>query len=95
MISCQTSTNKYFRVSPSIIINLLSDYPLCLYTQIWVYGDSFKSMLVAVIVPNPETVNRWAKDLGFTKPFEELCSLPELKEHIISELKSTAEKNKV
>lgn len=52
-------------------------------------------MLVAVIVPNPETVNRWAKDLGFTKPFEELCSLPELKEHIISELKSTAEKNKV
>ncbi|XP_010506759.1 PREDICTED: long chain acyl-CoA synthetase 1-like isoform X3 [Camelina sativa] len=63
--------------------------------DIWVYGDSFKSMLVAVIVPNPETVNRWAKDLGHTKPFEELCSLPELKEHIVSELKSTAEKNKL
>lgn len=52
-------------------------------------------MLVAVIVPNPETLNRWAKDVGFTKPFEELCSLPELQEHIVSELKSTAEKNKV
>ncbi|KAH0890094.1 hypothetical protein HID58_052523 [Brassica napus] len=64
--------------------------------DIWVYGDSFKSMLVAVIVPNPETVNRWAKDLGFTKPFEELCSLSELHdEHIILELKSTAEKNKL
>ncbi|CAE6055188.1 unnamed protein product [Arabidopsis arenosa] len=63
--------------------------------KIWVYGDSFKSMLVAVIVPNPETLNRWAKDLGFTKPFEELCSLPELKEYIVSELKSTAEKSKL
>ncbi|CAH2057640.1 unnamed protein product [Thlaspi arvense] len=66
-----------------------------LVQDIWVYGDSFKSMLVAVIVPNPETLNRWAKDFGFTKPFEELCSLPELQEHIISELKSTAEKNKL
>ena len=52
-------------------------------------------MLVAVIVPNPEVVNRWAKDLGLNKPFEELCSLTELQEHIILELKSTAEKNKV
>ncbi|CDY68722.1 BnaCnng60230D, partial [Brassica napus] len=63
--------------------------------DIWVYGDSFKSMLVAVIVPNPEVVNRWAKDLGLNKPFEELCSLTELQEHIILELKSTAEKNKL
>ncbi|XP_010413099.2 PREDICTED: long chain acyl-CoA synthetase 1-like, partial [Camelina sativa] len=62
--------------------------------DIWVYGDSFKSMLVAVIIPNPEILNRWAKDLGLTKPFEELCSLSEIQEHIISELKSTAEKNK-
>ena len=52
-------------------------------------------MLVAVIVPNPETVNRWANDFGFTKPFEKLCSISELQEHILLELKSTAEKHKV
>ncbi|XP_013634888.1 PREDICTED: long chain acyl-CoA synthetase 1-like [Brassica oleracea var. oleracea] len=63
--------------------------------DIWVYGDSFKSMLVAVIVPNPETVNRWANDFGFTKPFEKLCSISELQEHILLELKSTAEKHKL
>ncbi|CAH8320657.1 unnamed protein product [Eruca vesicaria subsp. sativa] len=63
--------------------------------DIWVYGDSFKSTLVAVIVPNPEIVNRWAKDLGFNKTFEELCSLSELQEHILLELKFTAEKNKL
>ncbi|KAL0665621.1 hypothetical protein Bca4012_028325 [Brassica carinata] len=62
---------------------------------IWVYGDSFKSMLVAVIVPNPETVNRWSNDFGFTKPFEKLCSISELQEHILLELKSTAEKHKL
>ncbi|CAN8314421.1 unnamed protein product [Cochlearia groenlandica] len=64
--------------------------------DIWVYGDSFKSVLVAVIVPNQEIVNRWAKDVGLsTRPFEHLCSLSDLQQHILSELKSTAEKNKL
>ncbi|XP_010523913.1 PREDICTED: long chain acyl-CoA synthetase 1 isoform X2 [Tarenaya hassleriana] len=61
--------------------------------DIWVYGDSFKSKLVAVVVPNPESVELWAKANGLSKGFDELCSLPELRQHILSELKSTAEKN--
>ncbi|KAG5395487.1 hypothetical protein IGI04_017301 [Brassica rapa subsp. trilocularis] len=61
--------------------------------DIWVYEQTL--FFSAVIVPNPETVNRWANDFGFTKPFEELCSISELQEHILLELKSTAEKNKL
>ncbi|GER44373.1 long-chain-fatty-acid CoA ligase [Striga asiatica] len=63
--------------------------------SIWVYGDSFKSMLVSVVVPNEENTLKWAKQNGFKGSFLDLCSLDQLKDHIILELKSTAERNKV
>jgi long-chain acyl-CoA synthetase len=30
--------------------------------QIWVYGSSFESVLVAVVVPNKGPLMRWAKE---------------------------------
>lgn len=33
-------------------------------TQVWVYGDSFKSHLVAVVVPKQDAVMDWAKLKG-------------------------------
>lgn len=63
--------------------------------QIWVYGDSFKSSLVAVVVPNKEHAEKWAHQNGHKVSFSELCNLPQLKDYILSELKSTAERNKV
>ena len=32
--------------------------------QVWVYGNSFKSCLVAVVVPKKEALEAWAKDAG-------------------------------
>eukprot|EP00878_Enallax_costatus_P034556 GHUV01038321.1.p1 GENE.GHUV01038321.1~~GHUV01038321.1.p1 ORF type:complete len:126 (+),score=25.90 GHUV01038321.1:143-520(+) len=32
--------------------------------QVWVYGDSFKSSLVAVVVPKKDAVLDWAKSAG-------------------------------
>ncbi|KAK6118128.1 hypothetical protein DH2020_048112 [Rehmannia glutinosa] len=63
--------------------------------DIWVYGDSFKSMLVAVVVPNEENTKKWAKQNGHKESFLDLCSLEQLKDHILQELKSTAERNKL
>ncbi|GER42815.1 long-chain-fatty-acid CoA ligase [Striga asiatica] len=63
--------------------------------DIWVYGDSFKSMLVSVVVPNEENTLKWAKQNGLKGSFLDLCSLDQLKDHIILELKSTAERNKL
>jgi long-chain acyl-CoA synthetase len=34
--------------------------------QIYVHGDSFQSYLVAVVVPNPETLIPWAKQQQIT-----------------------------
>ncbi|XP_073066241.1 long chain acyl-CoA synthetase 1-like isoform X1 [Primulina eburnea] len=64
--------------------------------DIWVYGDSFKSKLVAVVVPNEDNTMKWGKQNGHKdSSFVELCSLNQLKDHIILELKSTADRNKL
>ncbi|CAN6468968.1 unnamed protein product [Victoria cruziana] len=63
--------------------------------DIWVYGSSFQSMLVAVVVPNEEHAEKWAEANGHKGSFSELCALPQLKNHILLELKSAAEKNKL
>jgi long-subunit acyl-CoA synthetase (AMP-forming) len=34
--------------------------------QVWVYGNSFKSTLVAVVVPKPDAIKDWAKANGKT-----------------------------
>ncbi|XP_057439193.1 long chain acyl-CoA synthetase 1-like isoform X2 [Lotus japonicus] len=63
--------------------------------DIWVYGNSFKSALVAVVVPNEEITKKWAYSSGHMASFTELCSLDQLKKHVLSGLKLTAERNKL
>ncbi|XP_031498971.1 long chain acyl-CoA synthetase 1-like isoform X2 [Nymphaea colorata] len=63
--------------------------------DIWVYGDSFQSMLVAVVIPNEEHTKEWGELNGHVNSFIELCALPQLKKHILLELKSAADKNKL
>ncbi|KAG0498018.1 hypothetical protein HPP92_002709 [Vanilla planifolia] len=63
--------------------------------DIWVYGNSHRSMLVAVVVPREDNTKKWALLSGHEGVFTELCALKELNEHILEELKLAAEKNKL
>lgn len=63
--------------------------------KIWVYGNSLKSKLIAVIIPQEENTKKWASSHGLLGTFSELCSLDQLKNYVLSELNSTAERNKV
>ncbi|KAL5700788.1 long-chain-fatty-acid--CoA ligase [Ranunculus cassubicifolius] len=63
--------------------------------DIWVYGDSFKSSLVAVVVPHESNTKKWANLNGYKGSYSELLSLDQLKDHILLELKTTAERNKL
>ncbi|KAG9145784.1 hypothetical protein Leryth_011222 [Lithospermum erythrorhizon] len=63
--------------------------------DIWVYGDGLKSKLVAVVVPHEENTKKWAYQNGYKGSYSELCSLSQLQEFVILELKSTAERNKL
>lgn len=63
--------------------------------KIWVYGNSLKSKLVAVVILHEENTKKWASSNGHMGSFSELCSLDQSKNYVLSELNSTAERNKV
>ncbi|XP_010270843.1 PREDICTED: long chain acyl-CoA synthetase 1-like isoform X1 [Nelumbo nucifera] len=63
--------------------------------DIWVYGNSYKSMLVAVVIPHEDNTRKWAELNGQKGSFSELCSLDHLRNYVLLELKSVAEKNKL
>ena len=63
--------------------------------QAFVYGDSFQSSLVAIIVPDEEPVKNWAIDKynNSSKTMEELCKSKELHDMIMNDVKGLAKKN--
>uniref|UniRef100_A0A0D9WCE3 Long-chain-fatty-acid--CoA ligase n=1 Tax=Leersia perrieri TaxID=77586 RepID=A0A0D9WCE3_9ORYZ len=63
--------------------------------DIWVYGDSFRSMLVAVVNPHEENTMKWAESNGLKGSFAEICKSEVLKDYILKELQSVAAKNKL
>ncbi|KAK6937241.1 AMP-dependent synthetase/ligase [Dillenia turbinata] len=63
--------------------------------DIWVYGDSFKSILVAIVILHEANTKKWASENGHRGPSSELCSLNQLQTFVLSELKAVAERNKL
>ncbi|OMO82171.1 AMP-dependent synthetase/ligase [Corchorus olitorius] len=63
--------------------------------DVWVYGNSFKSMLVAVAVVHEDNAKKWAYLNGHKGSHSELCALKQLQDYVLAELKSTAEKHKM
>ena len=47
--------------------------------QVWVYGDSFQSHLVAVVVPSERFVEKWAAEKGKAYDYAALCKDADLK----------------
>jgi len=54
--------------------------------QCFVYGDSLQSMLVAVVVPNAEYVEPWAKAQGLAGDMASLCANPGVNEAILADM---------
>jgi long-chain acyl-CoA synthetase len=50
--------------------------------QVWVYGNSERDHLVAVVVPDPETLLPWAK----TSDLREACARPEAEALVVGDL---------
>jgi len=65
--------------------------------QNFVYGDSFQSALVAIIVPDEDVVRKWASDTGDSSlsglDFKALCKHKSLKSTIMKEIKDLSKKN--
>lgn len=63
--------------------------------QIWVYGNSFKHALVAIVVPKEAKVLEWAKHHHKSGSFKELCKDNDLKKAIFESLTATAKAAKL
>ncbi|WCJ33829.1 long-chain acyl-CoA synthetase 2 [Euphorbia peplus] len=76
--------------------SLENSYSGCpLITSIWIYGNSFESFLVAVVVPERQAIENWAANNNVTGDFESLCQNLKAKKYILDELNSTGQKNKL
>ncbi|KAG0239912.1 Long-chain-fatty-acid--CoA ligase 6, partial [Actinomortierella wolfii] len=72
-------------IAPEKIEAILAKHYLV--AQAFVYGNSLKSTLVGVIVPDAETLKEWANENGHgSKTFEELCREKAVKDLLLKEL---------
>jgi len=82
-------------VAPEKIENI---YVRCRFVaQSFVYGESLKSCLVAIVVPDAEVLLPWAaKELGQSDlSLHQLCAHPEVKKTILEEMNALAKKEKL
>ena len=65
--------------------------------HIFVHGDSLQAYLVAVIVPNPEQVQRWATAHGVpaSTPIATIITLPQFKADMMADMEVSATNAKV
>ncbi len=65
--------------------------------QIFVYGDSLQSQLVAVVVPDEEQLTAWAKTKPAlaSKDFKSLCTEPAVKQLIAHEMDVTGKQREL
>ncbi|XP_049352212.1 probable CoA ligase CCL6 [Solanum verrucosum] len=76
--------------------NIEGVYSRCpLVTSIWIYGNSFESFLVAVVVPERKALEDWASSNQETGDFSSLCNNTKARKYILDELNSTARKHQL
>ncbi|XP_057964851.1 probable CoA ligase CCL6 isoform X2 [Malania oleifera] len=74
--------------------NIESMYLSCpLITSIWVYGSSFESFLVAVVVPDRKALEDWAANHNEIGDYKLLCENLSARKYILDELNSTGKRH--
>ena len=71
------------------------NYFLSFNLQIWVYGNSLESSLLAVVNPNQQALEQWAEENNISGDFVSLCENPAAKQYILGELTKIGKEKKV
>ncbi|KAH7299664.1 hypothetical protein KP509_24G023000 [Ceratopteris richardii] len=71
-------------------------YGMSLYVDaVWVYGNSFESFLVAVVVPNEQSLQGWAAANGLKGEMADLCKEKKVQDFLFEELTAIGKKQKL
>ncbi|NXK81621.1 ACSL5 ligase, partial [Amazona guildingii] len=54
--------------------------------QVFVHGESLRSFLIGIVVPDPETLPEFATKLGVKGSYEDLCRNPTVKKAILEDM---------
>uniref|UniRef100_A0A8C7NI48 Arachidonate--CoA ligase n=1 Tax=Oncorhynchus mykiss TaxID=8022 RepID=A0A8C7NI48_ONCMY len=54
--------------------------------QVFVHGDSLKSHLIGIVVPDPEVFIDWVKERGIIGSYKELCQHPDVKKAVLEDM---------
>ncbi|XP_046946615.1 long-chain-fatty-acid--CoA ligase 1 isoform X1 [Lynx rufus] len=54
--------------------------------QVFVYGESLQAFLIAIVVPDVETLCPWAQKRGFAGSFEELCRNKDVRRAVLEDM---------
>ena len=76
------STGEY--IAPEKIEGIYSRSPLV--AQAFVYGDSLRPQLVAVVVPDAEELAPWAKAHGLGGDLASLCAHPAVRDAVLKSM---------
>ncbi|NXN21452.1 ACSL5 ligase, partial [Nycticryphes semicollaris] len=54
--------------------------------QVFVHGESLRSFLIGIVVPDPETLPEFAAKLGIKGSYEDICKNPAVKKAILEDM---------
>ncbi|XP_019865427.1 long-chain-fatty-acid--CoA ligase 1 isoform X2 [Aethina tumida] len=55
-------------------------------SQVFVHGESLKSCIIAIVVPDVDVIKCWASENGISGTFSVLCNHPEVKQLILDDM---------
>ncbi|UJR15018.1 hypothetical protein I4U23_001995 [Adineta vaga] len=61
--------------------------------QVFVYGNGYKSYTVAIIVPDAEVLEKYAREKNISSDMTELCKKKEIKDLIVRDMKQLEKEN--
>ena len=81
-------------IAPEKLENVFAKSPLI--AQIFIYGDSLQPVLVAIIVPDQEAVNKWAADNGEeVGDYEEFINTEKFHKVLMADMQKLGKEQKV
>lgn len=63
--------------------------------NLWVYGDSFQTFLVAIVVPVEAALKKWAAEKGISGDFKELCGNAEACAYFLEAMQAVGKEKKL